>query len=243
MCGSLRTLVVTCGVMAGVLLTGCSSDNKDGQSPESKKAATGLKDTRTELVKAKKEVNDAIMALDKLQTGPNVQQSYKEYKTAVKDVKAAGDKARTRAQAMRDNARAYVAKWEKEMDNVTNAELRAGAADRRNRVKANYDEILDVGRSVRDAYQPFLKGLQDIEKALASDLTAGGVSSAGLAINKTKTDGTTLNQRIDELIAKLDEVAAGGPTSAPAGGAQPSAAVQPGTPTQPGASAPTPPAQ
>jgi hypothetical protein len=240
MCGSLRTLVVACGVMAGVLLTGCSSDNKDGQSAESKKTATGLKDTRSELVKAKKEVNDAIVALDKLSAGGNVQQSYKEYTTAVKDVKAAGDKARTRAQAMRENSRAYVAKWEKEMDNVTNPELRAGAMERRNRVKANYDEILEVGRSVRDAYQPFLKDLQDIQKALASDLTPAGVSSANLAMGKAKTEGTTLNERIDALIAKLDEVASGGTTSAPAGAAS---AAQPGAPTVPGAAAPTPPAQ
>jgi hypothetical protein len=121
----------------------------------------------------------------------------------------AGDKARARAQTMRQNGQAYVARWEKEMDSVTNPELRAGAAARRQKVKANYDEIVATGRTVRDAYTPFLKDLQDIQRALASDLTPAGVAAASGAMDKTKVDGATLNERLDVLIAKLDDVSQG----------------------------------
>ena len=225
--GSIRSVVVVCGVVVGVLLTGCASKN-EGQgtaTTESKKAVSGLKETRQELVKAKTEVNDAVAALDKLSAGTNLPQSYKEYSTAVSDVQAAGDRARTRAQAMRENGREYVAKWEKEMDQISSPELRAGAADRRQKVKAHYDEVVNVGRSVREAYQPFLKDLQDIQRALANDLTPGGVSAAQAAITKAKAEGATLNERIDALIAKLDEIS-GGMSSTAAAQQSPSQAQQ-----------------
>jgi len=208
MTGYIRAFVVVCGVASGILSTGCASDD-NGRTAESNKATTSLKDTRAELVKSKTEVNDAVTALDKLSAGGNLQQNFKTYSAAVKDVQTAGDKSRARATAMKENGRAYVAKWEKEMDQVSNPELRAGAAARRQKVKANYESILTSGRSVRDAYQPFLKDLQDIQRALASDLTPGGVTAAAPAIDKTKGEGMALNERIDALIAKLDDVSNG----------------------------------
>jgi len=213
MCGTIRNVVLLSG-LAGVLLgTGCSSDS-GGRSAESQKTAVSLKDTRQELVKAKTEVNDATAALDRLSAqGGNLEQSFKQYTVAVKDVQASGDRARARAQAMRENARQYVAKWEKEMNQVTSPELRAGAAERRQRVKDSFDGIVSTGRSVRDAYQPFLKDLQDIHLALANDLTPGGVGAAKAAIDDAKAEGKTLNERIDALIAKLDEVSSGMSTS------------------------------
>ena len=205
----LRVVAVTCGMAAGVLLTGCSSSDSGGRTAEGKKAVVSLKDTRQELVRAKTEVNDATNALDKLAAGGNPEQAFKQYTAALKDVEAAGQRAGARAKAMRENARAYVAKWEKEMDQISSAELKAGAAERRQRVKQNFDDITAAGRSVRDAYTPFLKSLQDIHKVLANDLTPDGINAAKGAIAKAKSDGGTVNERIDILIAKLDEVSAG----------------------------------
>jgi len=177
--GYMRALVLVCGLGAGVVFTGCAKDEGSGRTVESEKAIVSLKGTRQELVKSKAEVNDAITALGRLEAGGgNLPQTYKQYTAAVKDVQAAGDRARTRAQEMRANGRAYVAKWEKEMDQVTNPELRAGASARRQGIKENYEEIVAAGRGARDAYQPFLKDLQDIQRALASDLTPAGIDAA-----------------------------------------------------------------
>jgi len=221
----IRAAFVACGLATGILSTGCASDEGGGRTAEANKATVSMKDTRQELVKAKGEVNNAIKALDGLTAGGNLPQAYKQYTTAVKDVQAAGDRARARAQTMRENGRAYVARWEKEMDQVSSPELRAGAAERRQKVKANYEQIVTTGRSVRDAYQPFLKNLQDIQRALASDLTPAGVGAASAAIDKAKTDGAALNERLDGLIAQLDDVAQGmlgaAPTAAQPAGAPP----------------------
>jgi len=214
MSGFIRAAVVALGVAVGVSAGGCSSDG-GGKTEESKQAVTSISSTRSELAKAKQGVNNAVASMDKLTTaGSNLEPAFKQYSADVKAVQASGDRARERAQAFRDKARQYVANWEKEVEQMQSPELRAGAAQRREKVKDNFDKIKETGRSVRDAYQPFLRDLQEIQRALANDLTPAGVDSAKLAINKAKTEGATLNQRIDTLIAQLDEVA-GGMSSAP----------------------------
>src|SRR5215212_4867399 len=118
-------------VSAGLILAaGCASKGGGGKTAESKKAVDSLQGTRQELVKAKTDVQQANAALDRLAAGGNVEQAYQQYTKEVADVKAAGDKARARGADMRARGRQYVTAWEKEMDQISNAELKAGAAKR-----------------------------------------------------------------------------------------------------------------
>jgi hypothetical protein len=206
--------VVALGLALAEAGTGCSSDNGGGRTQENQKAIVSLKDTRGDLVKGKAEVNDATAALDKLTAGGNLEQSFKQYSAAVKDVEAAGNRARARAQQMRENGRQYVTNWEKETEQITNPELKAGAAVRRQKIRDNYDKIQAAGAAVRDSYQPFLRDLKDIQRVLASDLTPAGVEAASAAISKSKADGATLNERLDAAIAQLDEISGGMSSSA-----------------------------
>jgi hypothetical protein len=186
------------------LAGGCASG--DGRTDASQKAVDSLRGTRQELARAKGEVHQANGALDKLAAGGNVAQSYQQYTRAVADVKAAGDRARARAQDMRARGREYVANWQKEIDQISSPELKAGAVSRRTAVKHSYDEIVASAQSAGDAYKPYLRNLQDIQRALASDLTPGGVDAAKPAMTKAKAEGETLEQRIDALIGQLDGV-------------------------------------
>jgi len=203
-----RAVVVALSLALAAPIMGCAS--KGGRTEESQSAVTSLSDTRNELAKGKAEVNDANTALERLSSaGGNLDQTFKQYSAAVGDVQKAGERARDRAKDMRENARLYVANWEKETQQIDNPELKAGAAARRQRVQDNYQKIETASSAVRDAYRPYLKDLQDIQRALASDLTPSGVSAAKSAIDKTRAAGTELNARIDALIAQLDEVSAG----------------------------------
>jgi chromosome segregation ATPase len=227
MSGLKRAVVVIAGVGAAIFSTACSSGG-GGRTAESQSAIVSLRDTRAELAKGKAEVSDATAALDKLTAGGgNLEQSYKQYAVAVKDVQLAGDRARARAQAMQENGRKYMQNWEKESEQMSSPELRAGATERRQRVKDNYDQIASTGRSVRDAYQPFLRDLQDIQRALANDLTPAGVDSAKSTIAKAKGEGAEVNERLDALIAQLDSVS-GGMSSKGASAGQPMKASQSG---------------
>ena len=202
-----------------ILMTGCSSGGGGGASDSSKKAVSSLKGTRDQLVKAKTEVRQANAALDKLAAGRDVPQAYKAYTKEVADIKAAGDSARARAKDMNARGREYIANWEAETAQITNPDLKAGAAARRATVKENYEKITAAATSTGDAYRPYLQGLQEIQKALAQDLTPGGVEAAKTAMAKTRQDGEALVQQLDSLIAELDNVSKSVPSPAAGGDA------------------------
>ena len=213
----MRWAVAVLGAIVAIA-TGCGSD-AGGRTDESKKAVESLRAIRQELVKGKAEVQQANASLDKLAAGENLAQTYKRYTTQVASLKAAGDRARARAQDMRARSRDYAASWEKEMDQVSSPELRAGASDRRAKVKQDFDKLSATARSGADAYRPYLRNLQEIQIALASDLTPAGVDSAKPVIQKAKADGEALQQRIDDFIAQIDEV-----SGSMSGGNRPAAA-------------------
>ena len=227
--GYVRVGIVALGLAIGGAATGCASKENTGRTAENQKAVVSLKDTRSELAKGKAEVNDATAALDKLAAGGgSLEQSFKQYSAAVKDVEKAGARARTRAQEMRNNGRLYVQNWEKETEQIASPELKAGATVRREKIRDNYQKIEAASSGVRDAYQPFLRDLKDIERALASDLTPAGVEAAKGAIDKTKAEGTELNARIDALLAELDSVSGGmSSTASNASAAEPAKSAKP----------------
>jgi chromosome segregation ATPase len=198
-------------LIVSALLAGCGSDS-GGRTAQSKQAIDSLRGTRQELASAKTEVQQANASLDKLASGGNLEQSYQQYTRQVAELKASGERARARGQDMRNRTRQYVAAWQKEMDQISSPELRAGAAQRRAKVQANFDQISSTARATGDAYRPYLQNLQEIQRALANDLTPAGIDAARPAIEKAKAQGDAVQQRIDALIAELDDV--GGSMSA-----------------------------
>jgi chromosome segregation ATPase len=186
---------------------GCGSSG--GKSESSQKAVNSLTSTRDQIAKAKVEVQQANTALDNLQAGGDVNKSFKAFTKEVADIKAAGDRAKSRAKDLQERQKQYIAQWQKETQDVSSPELRASAEQRRAQVRENFDKIAAAAAGARDAYQPYLKGLQDLQSALAADLTPAGVDAAKPVIQKTKADGDVLIQRIDALVAELDSVGAG----------------------------------
>jgi predicted nucleic acid-binding Zn-ribbon protein len=203
------TFVAVLAIAAG----GCGSSG--GKSESSDKAVKSITNTRNELAKAKTEVTQANASLDKLSAGGDVQKSFGQFTKEANDVKAAGARARARAKDMQDRGRAYIAAWEQEMSKVSSAELQASAEARRAKVRESFGGIRDAAHATRDAYEPYMKGLTELQTALAADLTPAGVTAAAPAIQKTKAAGDTLNQKLDALIAELDKVGAGMGMAAP----------------------------
>lgn len=185
---------------------GCSSS---GRASESEKAVSSMKDTRAQLANAKTEVNDAMASLDALASGSNLQKSFSAYDKDVTNVKAAGDKARARWQSMQENGKAYIARWQTEAAQIQNPEIKSSMEQRRQRVADNYEKIKTTAQATKDAYQPFLQQLQSIQKALSLDLSQAGASALQPEMAKAKTQGQTLNQKIDALISQLDEIMGG----------------------------------
>jgi|GEM_PF-1851167 len=200
-----RALIgLLCGVV--IVVAGCET-NEGRQAKVARKAVTSLEDTREELVKADQEVNQALAAMDQLAAQPrDLKQAYRAFTTEVSDTSKQSQEAHERAEEMRERWQEYIASWEREADRLASAELRAGATERRETVRENYNRLRDVASEMQAAYEPFLKQLRDIQRALSLDLTPAGVEAAKPAIETARQTGTQLKEQIDAFIDELDGV-------------------------------------
>jgi len=190
------------------LLAGCSSNGKPAK--ESAQTVQGLGDTRKALVRAKEQVNETTAAMNALSSGGgDVKSNYARFNQAVAETQRQREMARKRGAEMREQADAYIAAWQREMADVDNPELRAGVEARREKVRQNFDAIRTSAQATRDAYEPYMKDLQDIQKVLGMDLTPQGVQTVRPVIDKANADARVVNERLDALIAQLDNVSAG----------------------------------
>jgi hypothetical protein len=191
-----------------VLLTGCSSGGGE-RSKESAKTIEGFSAVKKDLGTAQAQVDQALAAMNKLNAGGDLAKSYSAYSKEVDDVEKAGAAARKRGDSMRKNTNAYITKWQKDVESIQDPTIKASLAERREVVRTNFNEVKSAAGEVRAAYGPFLSSLQQIQKALAVDLSPAALPGLKPAMNKAQADGTTLKQKIAAVQKELDEMQAG----------------------------------
>lgn len=200
-----------------VVLAGCSQYKTwgeepapAGRAPEVVQTVESIENTRQELVRSRLQVDEVLGAMDQLaSTRVDLRPAYALYSGEVSETVIQGRSARERAQEMRDQWQQYITSWEREIDQITTPELRESVTKRRQTVRENYDNIRDAARAVDAAYEPFVRQLRDIQRALSLDLTPAGVAAAQPAFASARQAGDELKQRINEFIAQLDNVSAG----------------------------------
>ncbi len=208
-----------CAIM---LLAGCETTGQHAQAKKATRAVTSMEQTRTELVRADQQVDEAIVALDRLtSTSAPLPDAYRVYTAQVNEAAKQSKDAQRRAERMRDRWRDYIIAWETEVDTVASPEMQAQATERRQAVRENYDRLRDAARAVNSAYGPFLTDLRDIQKTLALDLTPAGIEAAKPAIDGAHQNAQNLKQQINAFVQEIDQVAAATTGRAPVAASAP----------------------
>jgi hypothetical protein len=205
MMGMFTRRAATVGLVLMLSLAG--GCNNMFPAKETKKAVRSMKETYEYLGRAAEELQGVNSALDRLPTTPDLSAWYKEYTTSEAKLQAAAQDARQRWLDMKDNTQDYIARWDKEIAEAnTTPQVQETMEQRRQRVADSFQKMTDISLQVRDSYQPYVKDLGDIEKALKMDLTQGGVKALEPIIAKTKNDGAVVLERLDALGKELDKL-------------------------------------
>jgi chromosome segregation ATPase len=210
-------IVLTRTIVAGMLCTiviaaGCTTTQGRGEAKEATRAVTSLQETRAELLRADQQVNDTVTAMNQLASAsPDLPQAYKVFTAEVSQASTQAQTAQRRAEQMQVHWQQYIAAWEKEIDRLSIPELQAGAAQRRQTVRANYDRLRDAARDMEAAYPPFLTQLRDLRKALSLDLTPAGVQAAQPAFTVARRSAADVRERINTFLSEIDRVSAASP--------------------------------
>jgi len=205
-----------------VLLAGCETTGQRAQAKKATRAVTSMEQTRAELVKADQQVDEAMVALDRLASSPAaLPDAYRVYTAEVSETTKQAREAQERADRMRERWRDYITAWEMEVDDVTTPELQAKATERRQAVRENYDRLRDASRAMDTAYEPFLRQLRDIQTTLSLDLTPAGIEAAEPAIEAARQSAQNLKQQISAFVSEIDQVAAATTGRAPVAASAP----------------------
>ncbi|MCU0915093.1 MAG: DUF2959 family protein [Planctomycetes bacterium] len=211
-CGIVRRGIAG-GVLAVVALSAGCATWRGGQAKEVTRTVTSMERTRAELARAQVQVDDVLAAMSQLTVVPleGLRPAFKAFTSQVSQTVSQAEAARRRADAMRGRWREYIESWEVEIDRLSSPELQAKGAERRQTVRENYGRLRDVARALDDAYQPFLRQLRDIQRALSLDLTPEGVRAAQSTVDLARKSGGDVRARITDFIAEIDRVMAVSP--------------------------------
>jgi hypothetical protein len=150
-----------------------------GTQASQQQLATSIKEVRVETTRTSEQLKATLSALNALtgQAKGDLRPAYNAYCSEVTRTEQANASTKTRAQWMAGDGQKYFTDWQQTVSGIANESLRNKAQKRLDTVKLSYDKVEASLVQAGEKFKPFLSDLTDIQKALATDVTAGGVKA------------------------------------------------------------------
>ncbi len=170
--------------------------------------ARSIKDAHVETTRTDEQLKatlDALNALAKQKTG-DLRPAYTTYCSEVAKTDAAAAWTGTRVQWMGSDGRKYFQDWQSTVNSIANASLQKKAQKRLDSVKVSYDKVEASLRLAGEKFKPFLSDLVDIQKALAADVTAGGVKAIKSTVSSANWNHQFVNRAVKSALKEMDKM-------------------------------------
>jgi hypothetical protein len=208
-------------VLVAAMAAGCGSDTRPVKAPPPQPdtvartstavmPASSIERFKADLVQSNIEIDRVLATLGTLTnpaTAPSdLRRTFDTYSDQLARMTQHSEQMKREAEQMRDAQAAYFARWEEKAAQIDNPSLRASAEERKSRLRAAHERITSSSLLARDAYDPFMRDLQDVRKYLAADLSPTSVQMLGDVSKRANADGAAVKQRINTVIRELDAV-------------------------------------
>lgn len=187
----MKTRTLLTALSLATLLVGAAQANQE-------QLARSIKDAHLETTRTSEQLKATLGALNGLtkQTKGDLRPAYNTYCAEVAKTDTAATGTRTRVQWMAGDGRKYFQDWQATVNGIANESLRKKAQKRLDAVRKSYDKVEASLQLAGEKFKPFLSDLGDIQKALATDVTAGGVK----AIKSTVRSANWNHQYVDKAV-------------------------------------------
>jgi hypothetical protein len=203
-------------LMLGALLAavaGCKTSNYQTGNA----TAEGLQASADKIEQAKGQVDSTLASLNDLVNNPtNLPTQYATFSGAVTGLQASAKDVDAKVTDMRAKGAAYFQTWDEQLAQIKNEDIKSRSEARKKEVQDQFTKIKLSYTEIGDAYRPFMSDLQDIQTALGTDLTAGGIAAIKGAAQKANQDAVPLKKSGDDLSAELTNLGVAMSASAPA---------------------------
>jgi hypothetical protein len=189
---NLFTLIIATG-----FITGCASDNyKKGA-----RTAAALTKSSDTITKGNTLIDKSLAKLNDLVSNPNpdLRKQFKAFNASVNDLGSTAKDVASKAEEMKTQGVAYFAKWDEEAAKMRNEDIRNRSEARKNEVASRFERISQHYDETKTAFRPFLSDLRDVQRFLATDLTAGGLAAIRDVAAKANRDAMPVQASLGKL--------------------------------------------
>src|SRR4029079_2683343 len=132
--------------------------------------------------------------------------AYNAYCAEVTRTGSAAELTRTRVPWMGSDGRKYFQDWQATVNGIANPSLRKKSQKRLDAVQASYNKVDASLQLAGEKFKPFLSDLADIQKALASDVTPGGVKAIKSTVRSANWNHQFVNKAVNSAISEMDKM-------------------------------------
>lgn len=156
--------------------------------------------------------NQITLTLEELSrltvTGVELRPQFEKFKAQLAKMEDQAKITRDRAVSMRQKGQAFFSEWEEHTRTIQNEDIRKEAAKRIAKRKKSYGKILAAMEDARQELVPFMSDLNDVNKLLDGELSAGTVASTKNLIRQANWHGEDVRESLTDVEKELDRVSA-----------------------------------
>lgn len=201
--GRRRWLAVAAMTLCLVAVTGCRSTYYSVMETFGKHKRDLLRDSLTEAGEAQQEASaefkDALTQLKELTgfDGGDLESRYNAFKADYDNCAAATDTVKGRIRKVERVSRDLFAEWEKELGEISSANLRADSQRKLSQTRSRYDALHASLIRAEASMVPVLTQMKDYVLYLKHNLNA-------VAIGSLKNEAESISKEIDRLIGDMN---------------------------------------
>ena len=201
----MKTSILT--ALSMLALVGCAQKTGVDRAAAAAQSMDELKklagDCNTQIDKTIASLN----ALNTVKSG-DPKPAFATFTTELSNAQSLAASVKSTSDSMRAGGRSFFAEWEKQIETIKDAELKAKAkarADERSKEYAKIEQSMDTARG---KWTSFNASLEDLKGYLQNDLNAKGIESVSGKIKQANLDSVDLKNSINVISAQLDKVSA-----------------------------------
>ena len=170
--------------------------------------AQSIQDVHLETMRTTEQLKATLGALNELtaQKKGDLRPAYNAFCAEIPKTEAAASQTRTRVQWMAGDGRKYFQDWQKTINSISNESMRKKGQKRMDTVKKSYDKVEASLVQAAEKFRPFLSDLTDIQKFLATDVTAGGVKAIKSTVSSANSNLEYVDKAAKAALKEMDKM-------------------------------------
>jgi hypothetical protein len=191
-----------------ILIFGLTTLLASATRADQQQLASSIRDVHDETSRTSEQLKATLGALNGLtkQSKGDLRPAYDVFVAQVAKTQAAAASTAARVQWMHGDGQQYFKDWQNTITSISNEDLRKRAQKRMDSVRSSYDKVGVSLKEASEKFKPFLSNLEDIQKALATDVTAGGVKAIRSVVKDANWNHDAVNDSIESALKEMNRM-------------------------------------